>query len=181
MRRATKFTPLLLAGTAILWCLALEAQNNVTGPGEMPPARAIPGLTTEDQFPRGCVDCHVNYATRNMDERLSTLMKAWTEQVEPSVLEAAQAVAGSAVRLAGVHPMVETALRDIPGACLDCHRDGPGSAVPLVPLLHKLHLVGMGEAVYLRVFQGECTHCHKLDQSTGLWRVPSGPEETSPQ
>jgi hypothetical protein len=35
MRRATKFTPLLLAGTAILWCLALEAQNNVTGPGEI--------------------------------------------------------------------------------------------------------------------------------------------------
>jgi len=29
----------------------------------------------------------------------------------------------------------------------------------------------------MTLFQGECTHCHKLDAMTGKWSMPSGPEK----
>jgi len=145
-------------------------------PPEMPPARGIPGITVEDQFPRACVDCHVNYEEMNRDTRLSTLIAQWTTQVEPQLLETAQAVAGPGLELTGVHPRVNAALGDIPAACLGCHESKAANAPPLPPLLHKIHLGGGDEAVFLRVFQGECTHCHKLNKDSGQWWIPSGAE-----
>lgn len=46
-----------------------------SGTAPAPVLRPIPGITAEDPFPRGCVDCHVNMPDRNMDVRLSTLMR----------------------------------------------------------------------------------------------------------
>ena len=43
-------------------------------------------------------------------------------------------------------------------------------------MMHVIHLEGVKDGHFLSIFQGECTHCHKLEKNTGTWRVPSGPE-----
>ena len=143
----------------------------------MPPVRQIPGITADDQFPRGCVGCHINYLEMNRDTRISTLMAQWTQSVEPKLLSLARATTTSAAELQGVHPRVDIALNDIPNACLGCHESGAQNVPSLVALLHRIHLVGGDDAVFLRIFQGECTHCHKLNKNTGQWHIPSGPED----
>lgn len=176
-----KLTHSVVAGISSLLCVisaASQAQTEGARPPEMPPARAIPGITTDDQYPRGCVDCHINYEEMNRDTRLSTIIAEWATSVPPNLLDTAQAVAGPKLKLKGVHPRLRAVgiLGGIPAVCIGCHEHETKTAPPLIPLLHKIHLAGEGEAVFLRVFQGECTHCHKLDGTTGLWRVPSGPE-----
>jgi len=176
MRKANRLIVVIISA---LWIfpLALQAQTDAGAPAEMPPARAIPGISAEDQFPGGCVDCHINYADLNLDERFSTLMAKWARKVDSAVLDVARELGGPGVKLVGVHPRVDAALQDIPAACFSCHESGASSVVSLVPLLHRIHLGGGSESVFLSVYQGECTHCHKLDGTTGQWRVPSGPEK----
>jgi len=175
---STRLALIFVVAGGLAGALPADAQddNQAAAPPEMPPPRAIPGITIEDQFPGGCVDCHINYVDMNMDTRLSTFMSRWRQQVDPVVLQAAQSVASPEVTLTGKHPEIDAGLDDIPAVCLDCHQSGPGSRVPLPPLLHKLHLGDGADGVFLRIFQGECTHCHKLDQNTGQWRIPSGAE-----
>jgi len=147
------------------------------GPHAPPPARQIPGLTAPDPFPRGCVDCHVNMPDQNMDVRLSTLMRGWQEQVEPALLARVRAFTPVEIALAGNHPQVEVAGEAIPKACLECHTSTSTTAPPFDRLLHGLHLVGGAENHFLSLFQGECTHCHKLDTATGVWSLGSGVEQ----
>ena len=176
-RQVHRVVPLLI-GCCYLLTAASHAQNAPSQQPEMPPARAIPGITADDQYPRACVDCHINDVAMNRDTRLSTLTAQWTERVPSELLETARSVAGSNVQLKGVHPRVRDAvLRDIPDSCLSCHEHNARHTPPLVPLLHEIHLGSGDEAVYLRMFQGECTHCHKWNKTTGEWRIPSGPED----
>src|SRR5512138_3267704 len=86
-----------------------------------PPVRSIPGINAPDQFPGACVSCHVNMPERNMDARFSTLLKGWTQRVEPALLEKAQAAAPEGVVLKGKHPAITTALKDVPAGCIKCH------------------------------------------------------------
>jgi len=144
---------------------------------KLPPAREIPGLTAEDKFPHGCVDCHINMPDRNQDERISTLMSKWNEKVEPELLERAQAVAPAGITLKGTHPIVPSALKDIPAVCLLCHGKISKKAPPLGQLLHVIHLSGGEDNHFLTIFQGECTYCHKMNKETGTWSIPSGPEK----
>jgi len=175
MHKAARFMMIIFGSMLCTVGAAPRAQPG--GPPELPPARAIPGLTAEDQYPRACVDCHIDYADMQLDTRLSALMARWAEGVDSGVLEIAQDVAGPGVKLMGVHPRVDEALDDIPAACFSCHQRDAKGVVPLVPLLHRVHIGGGSEAVFLRVFQGECTHCHKLDRLSGQWRVPSASEK----
>ena len=141
-----------------------------------PPARKIPGITAEDSFPNGCVDCHINYVQMNMDTRFSTLLKNWSEKVEPKILEQAQASAPEGMTLKGKHPNATSSLKNIPKGCLACHGRESKMAPPFSKMLHIMHYTGGDKSPYLTIFQGECTHCHKLDLSKGLWVIPSGPE-----
>lgn len=141
-----------------------------------PPARKIPGVTTEDAFPRACVDCHTNHPELNLDARLSSLMKGWNNKVEPELLAKAQAAAPSGVTLKGKHPVAAFALKNIPAGCLTCHSKKSTLAPPFAQMLHKIHLTGGEQNFFLTVYQGECTHCHKLNAETGLWSLPSAPE-----
>lgn len=177
MHKATRLMVVVISSALWIFPPAPQAQSESGGPAEMPPARAIPGISAEDQFPNACVDCHINYTNIDLDERFRTLMAQWAEEVDPAVLAIARDVGGAGVKLTGVHPRVDAALQDIPAACISCHQSGASGVVPLVPLLHKIHVGGGSEAVFLRIFQGECTHCHKLDRITGQWRVPSAPEK----
>lgn len=177
MRKKTRFFTAIVTAAVCLFARSPLAQEEPSGPPELPPVRAIPGITAEDQFPNACVDCHIDYGETNMDKRLSTIMEPWGDEVDPAVLEAAQAVVGPGIELMGAHPPLDVAGMSIPEECMLCHVGDDSEAIPFAPLVHKIHLAGGSDSIFLRVFQGECTHCHKLDQATGQWQVPSGSEE----
>jgi len=148
--------------------------------GEQPaqaPLRQIPGLTAPDQFPRGCVDCHVNRSDPKMDVRLSTLMRQWRDTVDPTLLARVRAFAPVDMPIKGKHPKVAVAEAEIPKACLKCHSQASKFAPPLSRLLHGLHLVGGEKNHFVTMFRGECTHCHMLDTTTGIWSLKNGTEE----
>jgi hypothetical protein len=142
-----------------------------------PPMRKIPGVTAEDGYPHGCVDCHINYVEMKRDTRFSTLTAEWSEKVEPGLLAKAQAAAPKGLTLRGKHPAVTAALKDIPAKCLVCHSKSSKTAPPFGDMMHEIHLTGGEQNFFLTIFQGECTYCHKLDMSTGHWTIPSGPEK----
>ncbi|MDM7916972.1 MAG: hypothetical protein ACE15D_18005 [Candidatus Eisenbacteria bacterium] len=143
----------------------------------LPPARHIPGITTPDQFPGACVDCHVNMPEQNLDVRLSTMMGAWTAgNVEPRLIEKAKAHAPAGVTITGKHPSVPGSLNEIPGACLQCHGKDSKVAPAFATMLHDIHLTGGDDNHFLTLFQGECTHCHKLDAANTSWSIPNGKE-----
>ena len=146
-------------------------------PPAQPPLRQIPGVTAPDQFPRGCVDCHVNRPDLKLDVRLSTLLGQWEKQVEPELLARIRSFTPAAIPLKGKHPKFAAATAEIPKSCLMCHARTSKFAPPFVQLLHGLHLVGGEKNHFLAMFQGECTHCHKLDKATGVWSLGGGTEK----
>jgi hypothetical protein len=96
--------------------------------------------------------------------------------VEPKLLAAARAAATDSTRIKGRHPKVISTRADFPGACLGCHGRSGTMAPSFARMIHLIHLTGGDANVYLGQYQGDCTHCHKLDQKTGKWSVPSARE-----
>jgi hypothetical protein len=144
----------------------------------MPPARKIPGLTAPDTHPGGCVDCHINYVDMKLDTRFGTLLKAWTKEVPPALVNHAKSAAPAGLVIKGRHPAVpEAALKSVPGSCLGCHGKTSRTAPPFSRLMHDVHLTGGDRNPFLTLFQGECTLCHKMDPASGAWTIPSGPEK----
>lgn len=141
--------------------------------------RNIPGITGDDIFQMGCVSCHVEMPHQDHDARISTIMKRLTEQVEPLLLEKAQATAPEGVTLEGIHPATDSANGNIPSSCLECHgRFSKDKRAPrFAQLMHLVHLSGGTGNHFITMFHGECTHCHKLDMDTGTWTFSSGMEK----
>ena len=165
---------------AVMYCSLLSpvfTENSEAAEDLVPVVAEIPGLTTEDRFPRGCVDCHIDMPQINQDERLSSVMSAWDRKVPPELVEKAKAVARDDLAIKGRHPLSEKMFQAIPENCQDCHENGSGSVVPLVPLIHLIHLSGGEDNHYLTIFQGHCTHCHKFDLNTGIANLPSANEQ----
>ena len=142
-----------------------------------PPVSEIPGLTADDLFPRGCVDCHIDMPQIKQDERLSSVMSSWDRQVPPELVEKARSIARDGEAIKGRHPLSVEMFQDIPENCQRCHKKGPGSVVPLGPLIHLIHLSGGQNNHYFTIFQGHCTHCHKFDLNTGIFNLPSAQEQ----
>lgn len=167
--------------SAVLFVLPLTLFPNVgmaeSAQKQLPPGRKIPGLTIEDKFPNGCVDCHINMPDIKQDERISALMSKWNSHVEAKLLKKAQAIAPAGVTLKGIHPPAAGSLKNIPAACTACHGKTSRTAPPLAELLHVVHLTGGEDNHFLTIFQGECTHCHKMNATTGTWTMPSAPEK----
>lgn len=138
--------------------------------------RSIPGITDADQFTKGCVSCHKNYPDMKMDARLSTVLKEWNEGVKPEVLAKFQAAAPEGVVLKGKHPWKPDANTSIPEACNKCHGKSMKTALPMTQLAHVIHLIGGKDNHFISMFQGECTHCHKLDMKTGAWSMVNAKE-----
>ena len=137
----------------------------------------IPGITAVDQFPHACVSCHKNYKEINMDERLSTILKEWSENgVNEKLLAKIQAAAPEGVNLKGKHSYKPNDNTSIPEDCNKCHGKSMKTALPISQLVHIIHLSGAKDNHYITMFQGECTHCHKLDMKSGTWSVPNGKE-----
>lgn len=172
-KRLLLFIIILSCSFMIFMAQGQEEEQSAPAP---PPARMIPAITAEDSYPNACVDCHINYVEMNLDTRFSTLLKNWSEKVEPKILAQAQASAPEGMTLKGKHPKATSSLKNIPAGCLKCHGSESKSAPPLSKMLHIMHYAGGEQNPYLTFFQGECTHCHKPDLSTGQWIIPSGPE-----
>ena len=98
---------------------------------------------------------------------LSTLMRQWQDKVEPALLERLRPFTPGEIALKGKHPKFEVAGAEVPKACLTCHARTSKAAPPLGRMLHGLHLVGGEKNHFLTQFQGECTHCHRLETATG--------------
>lgn len=176
-KRALRCVLFFMISVSVLLSLPLNAHTEEGGPKKLPPARKIPGLTADDKFPLGCVDCHINMPDINQDERISTIMSRWDKNMEPALINKAQAAAPDGVTLKGVHPKVPSAIKNIPGSCKTCHSNTSKTAPPIAPLLHSIHLTGGEDNHFLTIFQGECTHCHKMNSKTGYWSIPSWPEK----
>lgn len=139
-------------------------------------ARGTPAATqAKDAYPNGCVDCHVDGKNGNL--RMSALMASWTTAVPAALVDKAKAASVTASKIKGKHPPMANVKTNIPQTCLTgCHKKGSAIAPPFAQLMHTVHLVG-AKNQYPATFKGECTHCHKLDQKTGAWKVASGPEK----
>jgi cytochrome c553 len=174
-----KISVLLVSVVLIAVLLIFYPNAGMAGDDQMklPPVRKIPGLTAEDKFPNGCIDCHINMPDIKQDERISTLMSKWNMNIETKLLEKAQAVTPAGVTLKGIHPPSSESLKNIPAACATCHGEKSNTAPPFAELLHSIHLTGGEDNHFLSIFQGECTYCHKLNVTTGIWTVPSRPEK----
>lgn len=167
-----KLLPLILVLSCSL--IVLIAQGGEEEQSE-PAARKIPGITTRDAYPNGCVDCHINHPEINKDPRFSTLLKQWKKKVEPKILTKAQASAPKGVTLKGRHPNAASSLKNIPAGCQTCHSKESKTAPSFSRMMHLLHYTGGEENPFLTEYQGECTHCHKLNPLTGEWFMPSAP------
>ncbi len=143
---------------------------------QAPAMRQIPGLTSRDPYPNGCVDCHI--VGKDADMRISALMATWTSAVPAALTEKARATSVDASKIKGKHPAVANVKANIPQTCLaGCHKPGSTIAPPFGRLMHVIHLVGGTGNRFLTTNQGECTHCHKLDQKTGTWKAASSAEK----
>jgi len=152
------------------------APAQAPAPAQTPAVRQIPGITAKDPYPNGCVDCHV--AGRDADMRMSVLMTQWMVAVPAALVDKAKAASADATKIKGKHPAVPNAKTNLPQTCAGvCHKAGSTIAPPFGRLLHLIHLTGGAKNRFLTAQQGDCTHCHKLDQKTGAWKTASGSEK----
>jgi hypothetical protein len=103
-------------------------------------------------------------------------MRQWEESVDPDVVERLGKFLPDGTLLKGRHPPVANWMRRIPSDCVGCHSATSETAAPLGPLMHGIHLTGRGDNHYVTNYRGECTYCHKLDQATAKWSIPSAAE-----
>lgn len=149
-----------------LFALALTAVATVAIAA---PPRAIPGINAKDAYPAGCVDCHAK------ERRVTTMLARWNGKVDAKTVAAMQAFVPKTIKLKGKHPTV--AGKDVPAICAKCHSATSKTIPPLAPLMHGIHLAKGDASEFVKQFNGECTHCHKLDKATGTWALPSGAEK----
>lgn len=162
---------------AFFFVAALTAVAAGQGPvaAQAGAVRQTPGITAKDAYPNGCVDCHI--AGKDGDMRMSSLMAKWVTAVPEPLLGKAKAASSAASKIKGKHPAMPNVKANTPQTCLGCHKKGSTIAPPFAQLMHTVHLVGGAQNKYLTTYAGECTHCHKLDQKTGTWKMATGPEK----
>lgn len=163
---------------ALVFLVAMAAGTTGPRPASAQTAGQIPGITTKDPYPNGCVDCHV--AGKTGDMRISVLLATYATAVPPALLDKAKASSSAAVagRIKGKHMAVPNVKANVPQSCLAaCHKKGSTLAPPFAQLMHTIHLQGGAKNTFLTTHQGECTFCHKLDQKTGMWKTASAAEK----
>jgi nitrate/TMAO reductase-like tetraheme cytochrome c subunit len=148
---------------------------------DAPKVRDIPGITTEDTRPKGCVDCHKKEEKDGKvvsDTRLSLAMDKWINgDVEKKLQIQAQAILADGLTLKAKHPASTSSLQNIPAKCISCHTTMyKKGAPPFGQLIHLIHLTDKEKNKYLVQYGGECTNCHKPDLAKGTWSHPSAPE-----
>lgn len=118
-------------------------------PGKKTADTNLPGITTKDAFPNGCVSCHIGKSPDG-DHRLNIDLKKIK-----------------------AHPDVTSMVKVVPKDCGKCHKAGPKPA-SLNAALHKVHYGREAASLFVKKFQGSCLHCHALNVKTGVMTMKSG-------
>jgi len=114
--------------------------------GDLP---ALKGITTKDDRPNGCVDCH----------------KKISADKDYSIPAELAKVDG--------HPKVNKIVKVVPKDCMKCHKEGRKSG-PIGPIVHEKHFENPSENHFVKKYGGDCLNCHSLDLKTGVMSVKSG-------
>lgn len=114
-------------------------------------AQELPGITSKDSYPNGCVDCH-------KDQRDGKDFR----------------VIGELANVSG-HPKVEKIVKTVPKDCFICHKTG-GKAPEFNLVMHRVHFEKPAANAFVTAFKGACLTCHALDQGTGVISVKIGPK-----
>lgn len=105
-------------------------------------------LALADDYPQGCVSCHV--ATAKQDLRLNMVL----DRIEHT--------------LAGQRTLL------IPTGCDRCHADEEGVGGALSTLIHRSHYTDPIDKKFITDFNGDCGSCHRMDTDTGEAEIKSG-------
>lgn len=139
----------LLALAALLSVAFLAALFILTAAADST-AAYLPGITSKDDYPNGCVDCHKKESDKN-DYRLITAL----------------------AQIKG-HPDVAKIVKKVPNDCALCHKGGSGKAPALSNLVHEVHFTNAAKNAFVTVYKGACLNCHQLTVDTGDMKVKSG-------
>jgi hypothetical protein len=110
---------------------------------------AVPNATTAtgEEFPDGCVSCHV-VLDDGADKRIGVLLKSIG------------------------HIRLSDKIKAIPGDCTSCHEDAADES--FAQIIHSKHWRKGTDNVFLGRFGGDCRHCHEMDASTGVTGLKQG-------
>lgn len=110
-------------------------------------AIVVPAAPQADDFPEGCVSCHV-VLPDGADKRL--------EKVLGEV----------------GHRSLKGKVEEVPADCIACHAkiDDPSFS----SLIHTAHFDRAEANVFLQRFGGDCRHCHVMDGATGTAGTKEG-------
>lgn len=110
------------------------------------------GAAFADDYPEGCVSCHVG------------------DEPKPS---AAYRLDLQLAKLG--HGKGGERTQDIPTGCYRCHAsDGDGAAGKLGPYIHVVHFRGGDKNPFLKKYGGDCSSCHRMDPSNWQAVAKSG-------
>ena len=110
---------------------------------------AFTSLSHADDYPQGCVDCHVQ-KTGDTNMRLNALL----------------------VQIG--HPSVAK-VKKVPTSCGGCHAAGEGEENVFAHIIHQIHYDVPKANLFTTKFGGDCLHCHAMDADEGEAVVKSGP------
>ncbi len=138
--------------------------------------RSIPGITENDIFVKGCVSCHVANYEEKVDFRITTIMKEWSKTgYKQEYFNLFQQAATEGIVLKGKHEFKFNSETSIPEECNKCHGKAIKTALPLGQVIHIIHFSGENNH-FIAKYNGECTHCHKIEKVTGTWSSINGRE-----
>lgn len=110
-------------------------------------AVTMPFVPRADDFPEGCVSCHV------------VLHDGSDKRLEKALGEAG-------------HRSLDEKVEQVPADCAACHEKiGEPS---FATLIHTAHFAPADGNVFLQRFGGDCRHCHAMDGATGTTSVKEG-------
>lgn len=111
---------------------------------------AFAGVAAAEEFPEGCVSCHVE-KIGDVDFRLNTLL----EQIG--------------------HRQVKR-LKQIPRDCGRCHTSDAEEEDNFTAMIHEIHFDVPNINLFVTRFDGACIHCHQVDTETGEAGLKNGPK-----
>jgi cytochrome c5 len=113
-------------------------------------APVLPGITSKDNYPNGCVDCHKKDGAT--DNRLNAVL----------------------AKIKG-HPDISKVVKTIPADCEMCHKGGTGKAPLIAQVAHEFHYKEAATNVFVTTYGGQCLNCHALVVDTGVMKTKPGP------
>lgn len=142
----------MLQGTRVLsiavaTLLAAGFLSAASIPAESADYARLAGDPGPGPYPQGCVDCHAKDGAENLGALLESLG----------------------------HRNVDAKTETVPSDCKSCHSEEGGFSL-LSELAHIFHYENPAKNDFIRVYGGDCLHCHALDVETGVVTTKSGPK-----